>query len=104
MNLKRLYVRNTKITTLPTTGSFGQLTDLDVGGTMISEISPQWKWLGALRTVSFAGCTKLARFPEGLGGLSNVQFVDFSGTPMAKDKDEIARVRRAFGEKTAVIY
>lgn len=104
LKLKRLYARNTKITMLPQAGSFGQLTDLDVGGTMISEISPQWKWLGSLQTVSFAGCTKLNRFPDGLGGFSNVQIVDVSRTPMAKDKDEIARVRRAFGEKTAVIY
>ena len=104
LKLKRLYARNTKITMLPPAGSFGQLTDLDVGGTMISEISPQWNWLGSLQTVSFAGCTKLNRFPEGLGGLSNVKIADISHTPMSKDKNEIARVRRAFGEKTAVIY
>ena len=104
LKLKRLYAKNTKITKLPQAGGFGQMTDLDVGGTMISEISSEWKWLGGLRTVSFAGCKKLGRFPKGLGGLSNVQLVDLSGTPIAKDKNEIARVRRAFGEKTTVIY
>ncbi|MCR5750678.1 MAG: hypothetical protein K6G91_01825 [Kiritimatiellae bacterium] len=104
LKLRRLYARSTKITRMPSSGSFGELTDLDVGRTKLAEISPDWKWLGGLRTVSFAGCPKLVRFPEGLGGLSNVQVVDISGTPMAKDKDEIARVRRAFGEKTTVIY
>jgi len=104
LNLKRLYARNTKISTLPPAGSFDELTDLDVGGTMLSEISPEWKWLGGLRTVSFAGCKKLGRFPEGLGGFTKVQIVDLSDTPIAKDKNEIARVRRAFGEKATVIY
>ena len=104
LKLRRLYARHTKITRLPVDGSFDELTDLDVGGTMLAEISPEWKWLGGLRTVSFAGCAKLDRFPKSLGGLSNVQIVDISDTPMAKDKKQIERVRRAFGEKAAVIY
>ena len=36
LKLKRLYARNTKITMLPRAGLSGQMTDLDVGGTLIS--------------------------------------------------------------------
>ena len=104
LKLSRLYARNTKITALPSAGSFGQLTDLDVGGTMIAEISPEWKCLDGLLTVSFAGCTKLRRLPENLDSWSKIRLIDLSDTPIAKDKDEIVRIRRAIGDKATIIY
>ena len=104
LKLKRLYARNTKITMLPRAGLSGQMTDLDVGGTLISEIPPEAEWIGRLRTISFAGCKKLKRLPENLDGWSKVLLIDLSDTPIAKDKDEIARIRRAGGDKTTIIY
>ena len=104
LKLKRFYARNTKITTLPRAGLSGQMTDLDVGGTLISEIPPKAEWIGRLRTISFAGCTKLKRLPENIDGWSKVQLIDLSDTPIAKDKDEIVRIRRAVGDKTTIIY
>ena len=104
LKLKRLYARNTKITMLPRAGLSGQMTDLDVGGTLISEIPPEAEWIGRLRTISFAGCKKLKRLPENLDGWSKVLLIDLSDTPIAKDKDEIVRIRRAVGDKTTIIY
>lgn len=104
LKLKRLYARNTKITMLPRAGLSGQMTDLDVGGTQISEIPPEAGWIGKLRTISFAGCTKLKRLPENIDGWSKVQLIDLSNTPIATDKDEITRIRRAVGDKTTIIY
>ena len=89
---------------LPQTYRGGQMTDLDVGGTMISEISPEWGAWSNFRTVSFAGCTKLRRLPENLDSRSKIRFIDLSDTPIAKDKDEIARIRRAIGDKATIIY
>ena len=104
LKLKRLYARNTKITMLPRAGLSGQMTDLDVGGTLISEIPPEAEWMGRLRTISFAGCTKLKRLPEKLDGWSKVLLIDLSDTPIAKGKDEIVRIRRTVGDKTTIIY
>ena len=104
LKLKRFYAKNTKITTLPRADLSGQMTDLDVGGTLISEIPPEAEWMGKLRTISFAGCTKLKRLPENIDGWSKVQLIDLSDTPIAKDKDEIARIRRAVGDKATIIY
>ena len=104
LKLKRFYARNTKITMLPRAGLSGQMTDLDVGGTLISEIPPEAEWIGRLRTISFAGCKKLKRLPENLDGWSKVLLIDLSDTPIAKDKDEIVRIRRAVGDKTTIIY
>ena len=104
LRLRRLYARNTKITMLPQTYRGGQMTDLDVGGTMISEISPEWGAWSNFRTVSFAGCTKLRRLPENLDSWSKIRLIDLSDTPIAKDKDEIARIRRAIGDKATIIY
>ena len=104
LKLKRFYAKNTKITKLPRAGLSGQMTDLEVGGTLISEISPEAEWMGRLRTISFAGCTKLRRLPENIDGWSKVTLIDLSVTPIAKDKDEIARIRRAVGDKTTIIY
>ena len=104
MHLRRFYAKNTKITMLPQAYRLGQMTDLDVGGTMISEIAPKWGEGNRFRTVSFAGCTKLRRLPENLDGWSKIQLIDLSDTPIAKDKDEIARIRRAIGDKTTIIY
>ena len=104
LKLKRFYAKNTKITTLPRADLFGLMTDLEVGGTLISEIPPEAEWMGKLRTISFAGCTKLKRLPENIDGWSKVTLIDLSGTPIAKDKDEIARIRRAVGDKTTIIY
>ena len=104
LKLKRLYARNTKITMLPQAGLSGQMTDLDVGGTLISEIPPEAEWIGRLRTISFAGCKKLKRLPENIDGWSKVLLIDLSDTPIAKDKDEIVRIRRAVGDKTTIIY
>lgn len=104
LKLKRFYARNTKITMLPRAGLSGQMTDLDVGGTLISEIPPEAEWIGRLRTISFAGCAKLKRLPENLDGWSKVLLIDLSDTPIAKDKDEIVRIRRAVGDKTTIIY
>ena len=104
LRLRRLYARNTKITMLPQTYRVGQMTDLDVGGTMISEISPAWGEWNRFRTVSFAGCTKLRRLPENLDSWSKIRLIDLSDTPIAKDKDEIARIRRAIGDKATIIY
>ena len=94
----------TKITMLPQAYRVGQMTDLDVGGTMISEISSEWGAWSNFRTVSFAGCTKLRRLPENLDSRSKIRFIDLSDTPIAKDKDEIARIRRAIGDKATIIY
>ena len=47
---------------------------------------------------------KLKRLPENLDGWSKVQLIDLSDTPIAKDKDEIVRIRRAVGDKTTIIY
>ena len=102
--LKRFYAKNTKITTLPRGALSGQMTDMDVGGTLISEIPTQAEWIGKLRTISFAGCTRLKRLPENIDGWSKMTLVDLSSTPVAKDKDEIARIRRAVGDKTTIIY
>ena len=104
LKLKRFYAKNTKITTLPRAGLSGQMTDIDVGGTLISEISPEAEWMGRLRTISFAGCKKLKRLPENIDGWSKVLLIDLSDTPIAKDKDEIVRIRRAVGDKTTIIY
>ena len=104
LKLKRFYAKNTKITTLPRAGLSGQMTDLDVGGTLISEIPPEAEWIGRLRTISFAGCKKLKRLPENIDGWSKVLLIDLSDTPIAKDKDEIVRIRRAVGDKTTIIY
>jgi Leucine-rich repeat (LRR) protein len=104
LKLKRFYARNTKITMLPRAGLSGQMTDLDVGGTLISEIPPEAEWIGRLRTISFAGCKKLKRLPENIDGWSKVLLIDLSDTPIAKDKDEIVRIRRAVGDKTTIIY
>ena len=104
LKLKRFYARNTKITMLPRAGLSGQMTDIDVGGTLISEIPPEAEWIGRLRTISFAGCKKLKRLPENLDGWSKVLLIDLSDTPIAKDKDEIVRIRRAVGDKTTIIY
>ena len=104
LKLKRFYAKNTKITTLPRAGLSGQMTDLDIGGTLISEIPPEAEWIGRLRTISFAGCKKLKRLPENLDGWSKVLLIDLSDTPIAKDKDEIVRIRRAVGDKTTIIY
>ena len=104
LKLKRFYARNTKITMLPRAGLSGQMTDLDVGGTPISDIPPEAEWIGKLRTISFAGCKKLKRLPENLDGWSKVLLIDLSDTPIAKDKDEIVRIRRAVGDKTTIIY
>ncbi len=104
LRLRRLYARNTKITMLPQAYRVGQMTDLDVGGTMISEISSEWGAWSNFRTVSFAGCTKLRRLPENLDSRSKIRFIDLSDTPIAKDKDEIARIRRAIGDKATIIY
>ena len=104
LKLKRFYARNTNITMLPRAGLSGQMTDLDVGGTLISEIPPEAEWIGKLRTISFAGCAKLKRLPENLDGWSKVLLIDLSDTPIAKDKDEIVRIRRAVGDKTTIIY
>ena len=104
LKLKRFYARNTKITMLPRAGLSGQMTDLDVGGTPISDIPPEAEWIGKLRTISFAGCKKLKRLPENIDGWSKVLLIDLSDTPIAKDKDEIVRIRRAVGDKTTIIY
>ena len=104
LKLKRLYARNTKITMLPRAGLSGQMTDIDVGGTPIPEIPPEAEWMGRLRTISFAGCAKLKRLPENLDGWSKVLVIDLSDTPIAKDKDEIVRIRRTVGDKTTIIY
>ena len=104
LKLKRFYAKNTKITTLPRADLSGRMTDLEVGGTLISEIPPEAEWMGRLRTISFAGCTKLKRLPENIDGWSKVTLIDLSDTPIAKDKDEIARIRRAVGDKATIIY
>lgn len=104
LKLKRFYARNTKITMLPRAGLSGQMTDLDVGGTLISGIPPEAEWIGRLWTISFAGCKKLKRLPENIDGWSKVLLIDLSDTPIAKDKDEIVRIRRAVGDKTTIIY
>ena len=104
LKLKRFYARNTKITTLPRADLSGQMTDLEVGGTMISEIPAESEWMGKLRTISFAGCKKLKHLPENLGRWSKVTLIDLSDTPIAKDKDEIARIRRTVGDKATIIY
>ena len=104
LKLKRFYAKNTKITTLPRADLSGQMTDLEVGGTLISEIPPEAEWMGKLRTISFAGCTKLKRLPENIDGWSKVTLIDLSDTPIAKDKNEIVRIRRAVGDDATIIY
>ena len=104
LKLKRFYAKNTKITTLPRAGLSGQMTDLEVGGTLVSEIPQDAEWVGRLRTISFAGCAKLKKLPESIDGWSKVTLLDLSDTPIAKDKDEVARIRRTVGDNATIIY
>ena len=92
------------------------IEDLDLGNTQFTfnhkwfENSECVKIGPHMKRLSFAGCRQLTKLPKVLKtdnpdyDWSKLQLLDLSNTPIARDKEELARIRREIGDTVTIIY